>query len=72
MKESEIIQLWKSGIDKHKLAELYKRSYNQNVKLIRASVRHRHDSRFISNNEALYIVERVIYTNIMKRKKEQL
>lgn len=67
MRESEIIQLWKSGIDKHKLAELYKRSYNNNVKLIRSSIRHRHDSRFISNNEALYVVERVIYKYIMKK-----
>lgn len=68
MNEKEIIQLWRKGIDKHKLAEIYKRSYNQNVKLIRASVRHRHDSRFISSNEALYVVERVIYKNIMKGK----
>lgn len=68
MTENEIIQLWRKGIDKHKLAEIYKRSYNQNVKLIRASVRHRHDSRFISNNEALYIVERVIYKEIMRKK----
>lgn len=69
MREQEIMQLWKSGIGKHKLAELYKRSYNQQVKIIRASVRHRHDSRFISNNEALYIVERIIYRNIMKNRK---
>lgn len=68
MKEEEIIRLWKSGIDKHKLTELYKRSYNNNVKLIRANMRHRHDGRFITTREALYVVERVIYKNIMKRK----
>ena len=67
MREIEIIQLWKSGIDKHKLAEIYKRSYNQNVKLIRSTVRHRHDGRFITNKEALYVVERVIYREIMRK-----
>ncbi len=67
MKEEEIIKLWKQGINKNKLAEIYKRSYNQNIKLIRSSVRHRHDGRFITQYEALAFVERVIYKNIMKR-----
>jgi len=43
MNEEEILKKWKAGIDKNKLAELYKRSYNQYIKLIRSSVRHRHD-----------------------------
>lgn len=55
-------------LDKHKLAELYKRSYNQNIRIIRSSTKHRHDGRFITNREALYIVERVIYKNIMRRR----
>lgn len=67
MRESEIIQLWRQGIDKHKLAEIYKRSYNKNVKLIRSTVRHRHDGSFITNREALYVVERVIYKYIIKK-----
>ena len=71
MKEQEVIQLWQSGIDKHKLAEIYKRSYNNNVKLIRSTVRHRHDGRFITTREALYVVERVIYKSIMKRRWER-
>ena len=29
MREEEIVKLWKNGIDKNKLAEIYKRSYNQ-------------------------------------------
>ena len=37
MREDEIIRLWRSGIDKNKLAEIYKRSYNQDIKMIRAS-----------------------------------
>lgn len=71
MRENEIIQLWRSGIDKHKLAELYKRSYNNNVKLMRASVRHRHDGNFITSREALYVVERTIYKYIMKKGKNK-
>ena len=67
MTEQEIMQLWRSGIDKNKLAEIYKRQYNQYIKLIRSSVRHRHDGRFITNYEALAYVERVIYKNIMRR-----
>lgn len=66
MNDQEILRLWRSGLDKQKLAELYKRSYNQHIKLIRASVRHRHDGRFITNYEALEVVERVIYKSIMK------
>lgn len=69
MTETEIVQLWKKGIDKYKLAEIYKRNYNQNIKVIRASVRHRHSGRFITNYEALAVVERVIYKNIMRRNK---
>lgn len=61
MTEQEVIKLWKQGLDKHKLAEIYKRQYNQHIKLIRSSVRHRYDGRFISNYEALAYVERIIY-----------
>lgn len=42
MREEEIIQKWKSGLSKNKLAEIYRRRYNQNIRIIRASVRHRH------------------------------
>lgn len=42
MTEKDILILWRSGLDKNRLAEMYKRSYNQHIKLIRASVRHRH------------------------------
>ena len=70
MNEQEIITLFRSGLTKYKLAEIYKRKHNQQIKIIRSSVRHRHDGRFISNIEALYYVERVIYKNIMKGKME--
>ena len=61
MKENEIITKWKRGLSKNQLATMYRRQYNQEIKIIRSSVRHRHDGRYISNYEALAYVERVIY-----------
>lgn len=61
MSEKEIIQLWKSGLTKNKLAEIYKRRYNQQIKLIRLEMHNRYKGRFINNYEALAYVERIIY-----------
>ena len=61
MTDKKIIELWKQGLSKNKLSEIYKREYNQQIKIIRSSIKHRHDGRFISNYEALAKVERVIY-----------
>ena len=68
MREEEILKLWRSGLDKNKLAEIYKRQHNQHIKVIRASIRHRHDGRFITNYEALAFVEKVIYRSIIERR----
>ena len=68
MKEKEIITKWKAGLSKNQLATMYKRQYNQEIKIIRSSVRHRHDGRYISNYEALVYVERVIYRYLKERK----
>ena len=68
MKENEIITKWKQGLSKNQLATMYKRQYNQEMKIIRSSVRHRHDGRYISNYEALAYVERVIYRYLKERK----
>lgn len=70
MKKEKIIELWRSGLSKNKLAERYKREYNQEIKIIRSSTRHRHDGKFISNYEALYYIERVIYTYLKKEGKK--
>ena len=67
MKENEIITKWKQGLSKNQLATMYKRQYNQEIKTIRSSVRHRHDGRYISNYEALAYVERVIYRYLKER-----
>ena len=61
MQEKEIINFWKQGLSKNQLATMYKRQYNQEIKVIRSTVRHRHDGRYISNYEALAYIERVIY-----------
>lgn len=61
MTDKKIIELWEQGLSKNKLSEIYKREYNQQIKIIRSSIKHRHDGRFISNYEALAKVERVIY-----------
>ncbi len=68
MKENEIITKWKQGLSKNQLATMYKRQYNQEIKIIRSSVRHRHDGRYISNYEALAYVERAIYKYLKERK----
>ena len=68
MTEKEIITLWKKGLSKNKLAEIYRREYNQQIKIIRSSVKHRHDGRFITNYESLYKVEKVIYQYLKNKK----
>lgn len=68
MKENEIITKWKQGLSKNQLAAMYRRQYNQEIKIIRSSVRHRHDGRYISNYEALAYVERAIYKYLKERK----
>lgn len=68
MKENEIITKWKQGLSKNQLATMYRRQYNQEIKIIRSSVRHRYDGRYISNYEALAYVERVIYRYLKERK----
>jgi len=70
MQDKEIITKWKQGLSKNQLATMYKRQYNQEIKIIRSSIRHRHDGRYISNYEALAYVERVIYKYLKKEVKK--
>ena len=67
MQDKEIITKWKAGLSKNQLATMYKRQYDQEIKIIRSTVRHRHDGRYISNYEALAYVERVIYEYIRRK-----
>lgn len=64
MTDKEIIVKWRSGLSKDKLAILYKREYNQQIKIIRSTVRHRYDGKLINNYEALEKIEKVIYQYI--------
>ena len=66
MNENEVLKLWKSGLTKNKVAEIYKRRYNEKIKLVRLEVVNRHVGRLISSYEALSIVEKIIYEEVMK------
>ena len=66
MREEEIIQKWKNGLSKEQLAKIYKRQYNMKIKNLRATVRHRHDGKLITNYEALRQVEQIIYNYVLK------
>ena len=67
MTENQIIILWEKGLSKSKVAEIYRREYNEQIKSIRRSIKHRHDGRFITNYEALYQVEKVILKYLMRK-----
>lgn len=67
MQDKEIIEKWKAGLSKGTLAQMYKRQYNQQIKIIRSEVINRHKGKFITSYEALAYVERVIY-KYLKRK----
>lgn len=61
MNEKEILEKWRKGLSKEQIAKMYRREYNQDIRIIRAEVRNRHSGRFITNYEALRVVEQVIY-----------
>ena len=61
MTDQEIIEKWEQGLSKNKLAEIYRREYNQQIKIIRSTMKPRHAGKYISNYEALAKVENVIY-----------
>lgn len=68
MKRGEIIEKWKQGLSKETLAKMYRREYNQGIKIIRLSLENRHKGRFITNYEALSYVENIIYMYIKNKK----
>lgn len=53
MQDEEILKRWKSGLDKEILAKIFKREYNQQIKIIRSNIRHRYSGKFITNYESL-------------------
>ncbi len=59
MRDDEIIGFWKSGLNKYQVSEMYRREYNQRIKIVRYDRRHRYE-RFMTKYEALAYVERII------------
>lgn len=68
MRKKEIIEKWEQGLSKEMLAKIYRREYNQGIKIIRASLENRYKGRYITNYEALYYVEKIIYKYIKGEK----
>lgn len=66
VRDEEILYLWKSGLSKNKVAEIYRREFNQDIKIIRAEMHNRHEGRFITNYEALKKVEETILNYIRR------
>lgn len=66
MRDNEIISMWKSGLNKHQVAKQYMREYNQRIKIIRYDRRHRYE-RFMTKNEALAYVEKVILEYLRRK-----
>lgn len=64
MTKEEILAKWKDGLSKNMLAKIYKREYNQQIKIIRSELKNRHSGKFITNYDALKEVETVIYEYI--------
>lgn len=69
MIDKEIIKLWREGLNKYKLAEIYKRRYNHTIKIIRSEMPNRHKGRYISNYEALAYIEKVILKYLENQRK---
>ena len=68
VKKKEIIEKWKQGLSKEMLAKMYRREYNQGIKIIRLSLENRYKGKYITNYEALSYVEKIIYMYIKGEK----
>lgn len=64
MTDKEIILKWKQGLSKEILSKIYKREFNQEIRIIRANPKHRHSGKYINNYESLKKIEEVIYNFI--------
>ena len=69
--DKEIISLWRSGLNKFKLAEIYKSRYNHRIRIIRSEMSNRHAGRYISNYEALAVVEKAILKYLENQRKRR-
>lgn len=67
MNEQEVLNLWRAGLSKNKVAEIYRRRYNETIKIIRLEMYNRHSGKFISSYESLAVVEKIIYEEVRKK-----
>lgn len=66
MTKQEIVEKWKQGLSKSTLAKMYKKQYNLNIRIMRADIRNRRIGNYITEYEALHIVEKEIYEYLKK------
>ncbi len=64
MDEEEIIKKWKQGYGKMALSIIYKRIYNQNLKMMKLYSKNKTKENYMSSLDALKHVEKVIYNYI--------
>ena len=69
MLEKEIIQLWKQGLSKEKLAQVYRRKYNDEIKSVRIHFNNKYNGKLLTNYQALEKIEKVIYKYLKEEKK---
>lgn len=67
MTDKEIIEKWKQGLSKNKLALIYKRQYNQEMRIMKSEIVNRHKGKFITSYEALSYIERIIYKYLKEK-----
>ena len=67
MEDREIIKLWRGGLSKNKLATIYKRRYNERIKIIRLEMHSRHAGRYINEYQALNYIEKLILEEVQKK-----
>ena len=67
--DKEIIKMWRSGLNKYKLAEIYKSRYNHRIRIIRSEMQNRHKGKYISSFEALAYVEKTILKYLESQRK---
>ena len=65
------MRLWNSGLSKYKVAEIYRNQYNESIYFIRLDKHNRYEAKRMTKKEALAKVERVIYEEMMKKRKKR-
>ena len=67
--DKEIIKMWRRGLNKYKLVEIYRSRYNHRIRIIRSEMPNRHAGWYISSYEALAVVEKAILKYLENQRK---